>query len=87
MDMQNLIVDFIVGLAIGYAIWRFMPANGRRAVARMLARISRMLGISEVQAQQIERKLESNGGCGSCDSCKACATPAEKSGHPLQFRK
>lgn len=85
--MQNLIVALIVGLACAYAVWRFVPAATRQALARRMSGLGRRIGLSEARAQRLERKLESAGGCGSCDSCKACATPAERSGHPMRLHK
>lgn len=85
--MQTLIVAFIVGLAVAYALWRFLPASLKRAVIRLFSSTGRTLGMSEIHVQQLERKLESSGGCGSCDSCKACATPAEHNGQPLHLHK
>ncbi|MDE2598102.1 MAG: hypothetical protein KGL40_00610 [Rhodocyclaceae bacterium] len=87
MDTQTLIVAVIVGLATAYALWRFLPAAPKRALSRLFSSAGRALGMSEVRAQQLERKLESGGACGSCDSCKACATPAERSGQPLRLQK
>lgn len=74
--MQNLIVALIVGAAVAYTLWRFMPATLKRKLARRF-------GSSEEQAQ----KAGSAGACGSCSSCKACATPAEKNGQALHLQK
>ena len=74
--MQNLIVALIVAAAIAYAVLRFTPAPVKKKLARML-------GASEERA----KKMSDAGACGSCSSCKACATPAEKSGQPMQLRK
>lgn len=87
MDMQTLIVAIIVGLATTYALWRFLPATPKRALIRLFSRTGRTLGMSEARAQQLQRKLETSGGCGSCDSCKACATPAERKAQPLHWQK
>jgi hypothetical protein len=85
--MQNLIVAFIVGFATTYALWRFLPTTLKQALILLFSSTGRTLGMSEVRAQQLARKLESSGGCGSCSSCKACATPAEKSGQALHLQK
>lgn len=85
--MQTFIVALIVGFAVAYALWRFLPASLKRALIRLFSSTGRRLGMSEVRAQQLERKLESSGGCGSCDSCKACATPAERTSQPLHLQK
>ena len=74
--METLIVFLIVGVAIGYAGWRLLPASFKRGLARRL-------GASETRAQQIG----SAGSCGSCSSCKACDTPAEKRGRALHQQK
>ena len=87
MDMQTLIVAVIVGLAMAYALWRFLPAAPKRALIRWFSSTGRSMGMSEVRAQQLARKLESSGAGGCCDSCTAGATRAERSGQPLHLQK
>lgn len=87
MDIQKLIVTVIVGLAIAYALWRFMPAALKRSLIAPLSGMGRGMGLSETRVRQMAQKLESSGACGSCDSCKACATPVEHAGRPLHLHK
>jgi hypothetical protein len=52
--MQELIVALIVGLALVYTVWRFLPARWRR-------RLVRRAGLPE--------RVASAGACHSCDDC------------------
>lgn len=84
---QELIVAIIVGTAVAYALWRFMPTRWRSGLAGRTAKLARNLGLSETRSRKLVLKLESNAGCGTCSSCKSCATPAEHEGKPLQHYK
>ena len=70
---QQLIVGWIVAAAALYAVWRWMPAGWRRAVAGRLAAGSQRAGlVDQARAEQLAASLARSSGCGACDSCGAC---------------
>ena len=82
---QQIIVGLIVALAALYAVWRWMPAGWRGAVAARLALSSQRAGLLDAQrAQRLAASLSKTSGCGSCDSCGSCGTPADS---PPQSRR
>ncbi|MCJ0764235.1 DUF6587 family protein [Variovorax terrae] len=83
---QQLAVGLIVLAAALYALWHWMPARWRRALAARLASGSRRLGVQEEQAQRMAAALGSTPGCGACDSCGSCATPGAPPAPPGEPR-
>lgn len=76
---QQIIVGLIVACAALYAVWRWMPANWRRAVAGKVAAGSHRAGLVDAQrADALAVSLAKRSGCGSCDSCGSCGTGAKK---------
>lgn len=72
---QQIIVALIVALAAVYAVWRWMPANWRRAAAAGVAAGSRRAGLVDAErAGRLEASLAKTSGCGSCDTCGSCST-------------
>lgn len=62
--MQQFVIVLVVAVAALYALWHFMPARWRLALARRLG-----LGARAAQA----------GSCHACDDCGACAAPPQES--------
>ena len=80
--IQQLIVFAIVACAALYALWRWMPAGWRRALATRLAAGSQRAGLVDAErADQLAARLAKSAGCGACDSCGACSTDAKKHQH------
>jgi type II secretory pathway pseudopilin PulG len=72
---QEIIVALIVGLAAAYAVWRWMPADWRRAAAAGVAAGSQRAGLLDAQrAEKLAASLGKTSGCGSCETCGSCAT-------------
>lgn len=64
--MQNLIVFLIVAVALGYAVWLFLPRAGRSWLIGQLILIApRSLGA------RLERYRAQPGSAG-CSTCKGC---------------
>ena len=64
--MQNLIVFLIVAVALGYAVWLFMPRAGRSwLIGRAIMIVPRSLGA------RLERHRAQPGSAG-CSTCKGC---------------
>jgi hypothetical protein len=72
---QNIAVALIVLGAAAWAVWYWMPARGRRALADALARGARRLGLRAQGAERIAAVVGNAPGCGSCESCGSCAAP------------
>ena len=76
---QEIIVGLIVALAAFYALWRWMPANWRRAAAGKVAAGTQRAGLVDAQrAQQLAASLAKASGCGACDSCGSCGSAGRK---------
>jgi hypothetical protein len=76
---QEIIVGLIVALAAFYALWRWMPANWRRAAAGKVAAGTQRAGLVDAQrAQQLAASLGKASGCGACDSCGSCGSAGRK---------
>lgn len=75
---QQIIVALIVALAALYAVWRWMPAGWRRAVAAGLAAGTQRAGLVDAErAKGLAASLGKSSGCGSCDSCGSCGTAGD----------
>jgi hypothetical protein len=78
---QQIIVALIVALAAVYAVWRWMPANWRRAAAAKVAAGSHRAGLVDAdRAQQLAASLGKTSGCGSCETCGSCSTAGAQAG-------
>lgn len=76
---QQIIVALIVALAAVYAVWRWMPANWRRAAAAKVAAGSHRAGLVDAdRAQQLAASLGKTSGCGSCETCGSCSAAGAK---------
>jgi hypothetical protein len=76
---QQIVVALIVALAAIYAVWRWMPANWRRAAAAKVAAGSQRAGLVDAErAQQLAASLGKTSGCGSCETCGSCSTAGGK---------
>lgn len=76
---QQIIVGLIVACAALYAVWRWMPAAWRRAVAGRVAAGSRRAGLIDAErAEALAASLARRSGCGACDSCGRCGTGAKQ---------
>jgi hypothetical protein len=66
--MQTFVVYVIVGIALLYAAWLFLPIPARRALARWLVRFA--------PASQRGRlaSLQANAGSAGCSTCQGCAS-------------
>jgi hypothetical protein len=76
--LQVFLVVLIVVAASLYAGWSFLPASLRRAGAGWLASRARRGGLAADQAERLQSRLSSGGGCSSCSSCGSCAKPPMK---------
>ncbi|MDN8612520.1 DUF6587 family protein [Variovorax ginsengisoli] len=82
---QEIIVGLIVALAAFYALWRWMPANWRRAAAGKVAAGTQRAGLVDAQrAQQLAASLSKASGCGACDSCGSCGSAGRKAQADVQ---
>ena len=72
---QNIVVALIVLGAAGWAVWYWMPAPGRRALAGAVAQGARRMGLRTQGAERIAAAVGKAPGCGSCESCGSCAAP------------
>jgi hypothetical protein len=72
--LQYLIVGLIVGAALFYSVWVFLPAAVRGLAAARLARGAAHLGMTERKAQRLQSTLASAGACSECSQCKGCPT-------------
>lgn len=72
--LQYLIVGLIVGAALLYSVWVFLPAAVRGLAAARLARLATRSGMGEGKAQRLRAKLATAGACSECAQCKGCAT-------------
>jgi len=76
---QQIVVALIVALAAIYAVWRWMPANWRRAAAAKVAAGSQRAGLVDAErAQQLAASLGKTSGCGSCETCGSCSSAGGK---------
>ena len=66
--MQTFVVYLIVGLALGYAVWLFLPNSARRALAGWLVRF----GPASQRARLA--RLQANAGSAGCSTCQGCAS-------------
>jgi len=79
--LQYLIVGLIVGAALLYSVWVFLPAAVRGLAAARLARLATRSGMAEGKAQRLRAKLASAGACSECAQCKGCATGKPQQPH------
>jgi len=69
--MQTVIAYAVVGIALCYAAWLFMPAGARRW---LIACLIHVLPVS--QRARLER-LQNDVGAPGCSSCKGCETESK----------
>lgn len=75
--LQQSIVALIVLVAFCWAAWYWMPAGWRRALAGLIGRGGRRIGLKDAGAERIVRAVADAPGCSSCDSCGSCSTPGK----------
>ncbi|HMA10190.1 MAG TPA: DUF6587 family protein [Ramlibacter sp.] len=72
--LQYLIVALVVGAALAYSVWVFLPAGVRGSAAVWLAGWAARSGMGEKKAQRLLSTLATAGSCSECAQCKGCAT-------------
>ncbi|HVY05824.1 MAG TPA: hypothetical protein VHB46_07590 [Burkholderiales bacterium] len=72
--MQNLIVYLIVAVALGYAIWLFLPRGGRQWL------LAQLIAFAPQSTRARLEQLRADPGSAGCSTCKGCEeAPAETS--------